>query len=165
MKQYFVLFLACFMMLVFTGCHTNTPVEEGPAFYYCAADLNYDMQSKAILSEHRTDAQNGSLEETLTLYLAGPQSETLRSPFPAGLTLVQAHRGYTDLSITLSDELAALSGLELTIVCCCLTLTGMELTGAEQVVISAENALLNGQKSITMDRNSLLLLDTVLEGD
>lgn len=165
MKQWIAALLVCTMMLIFVGCHKNPPIEEGPAFYYCTAQLNYGMQSKSILSEHRADAQNASLEEALSLYLAGPKSETLRSPFHSGLKLVDVHCEEDTLFITMNDALAELSGLDLSIVCCCLSLTGMELTGAQRVTISAEDSLLNGQKSITMDNNSLLLLDTVLEGE
>ena len=63
------------------------------------------------------------------------------------------------LYVTVSKELAQLSGLELTLACSCLSMTCMELTGAENIVISAENSLLDGQKSITMNKDTLLLID------
>ena len=165
MKQWIAALLACCIMLLIVGCNKKEPVEEGPVFYYCAAELKFGMENQAILFEHRADAQNRTTAEVLNLYLAGPKSEGLRSPFPSGLKLMEVRSEEGTLFITLSSALAELSGLELTMVCCCLSLTGMELTGAQQVTISAEGALLNGQKSITMDKDSLLLLDTVLEGD
>lgn len=165
MKKILAFFLACLMAASLFGCRKTEPEAQGPAFYYCAADITYGMDSQAIQSEQRADAEGRNLEETLTLYLAGPASDTLRSPFPAGLQVVEVHSDASSLYITLNDVMATLSGLELTVACSCLCLTGLGLSGAEKVVISAQDALLDGQRSITMDADSLLLLDTVLEGE
>ena len=165
MKKWIAAVLSLLCLAGLAGCQKEEPAAPGTAFYYCAADMAYGMDAAAIQAEYRqVDAQE-PLPELLEYYLAGPASAALRSPFPAALRLLDASVEGSTVYITVTDALAALSGLELTLACSCISLTCMELTGAEAVVISAQDALLAGQKSITMDKNSILLLDTVSEGE
>jgi hypothetical protein len=97
----------------------------------------------------------------LQLYLSGPQDSTLRSPFPAGLRIITVNRTGKTLYLTLSHDLANLSGLELTVACASLTKTCMALTGVSAVQIRAQGgALLDGAGYIYMDESNLLLLDS-----
>ena len=165
MKKWICCLLTALFVVSFSGCQKEAPAQEGPAFYYCATDVSFSMGSKTILPECRSDAQSGTLESLLSLYLDGPTSEQLRSPFPNGLRVTDAYAENETLYIQLNDTFADLTGLELTMACSCLCLTGLAISDANTVVISAENSLLDGQKSITMNVDTLLLLDTVLEGE
>ena len=62
--------------------------------------------------------------------------------------------------VILNDATARLTGLDLTIACACLTATVCDMTGVQMVTIKAETQLLDGNKSITMQRDHLLLLDS-----
>lgn len=159
MKKSIAILLAVMLCLGLWGCEQASSMENPVNFYYLTADLSYKIDSTAIRSETREGAEMGSLEHILSIYLAGPESETLRSPFPEKLDLVQVQQDGTTVFITVSAELARLSGLELVMACGCISMTCLELTDAEKVSISAADALLNGQGSIIMDKNSLLLLD------
>jgi len=50
--------------------------------------------------------------------------------------------------------------LDLTIACACLTATVCDMTGVQSVTIQTENRLLDGNKSITMTWENILLLDS-----
>lgn len=165
MKRWIALILIGLSLIHLAGCEKEAPAPAGPAFYYCTADISYSMDSTAIRAEYRENAAQNILQEMLVKYFAGPSSADLRSPFPIGMKLVEVRMDSGTVYITVSDALATLSGLELTLACSCITLTCLAYAGAEQVVISANDALLDGQKSIIMDQNTLLLLDTVLEGE
>lgn len=166
MKRSFCCLLCCACLLLCIGCGKNSADSEtGTAFFYPQAQLSYQPGSAAIGSELRSLENHGTWAQVLNIYFAGPQSEHLSSPFPAGLETRKTTIENGTLYITVSAHLAQLTGLELTMACSCLTLTCLELTGADTVVISAEDSLLDGQKTITMDKNTLLLLDSVLEGD
>lgn len=158
-----LLVLLCILHLL-SGCSQAAPYEKPVEFYYCAGSYSYETGTSAIVSETREGADMHSLEETLRAYLAGPESGELVSPFPAGLKLVAIRQEGGTVFITLSKELSQLTNLSLSMACGCITMTCLGLTDAEQVTIEAEDSLLNGQKSITMDRNSLLLADRSAEG-
>lgn len=162
MKRYISWILSALILLSMAGCNEETKLERPVTFYYCAATLSHDAGSSAILSEIRESAQIETDVAILQAYLAGPELEGLRSPFPGGLRVVEFTPGSEITYITLTSGLANLTGLDLVMACACLGMTCMDLTGAEKVCIRAENALLGGEKSITMDKNSLLLLDQVV---
>ena len=48
--------------------------------------------------------------------------------------------------------------------CGCITMTCLTLTDATQVTIEANESLLDGHKSITMGRDSLILSDHAAKG-
>lgn len=159
MRKWIAFILAAALCLGLWGCSKQSQYESPVQFYYCAQELSYTVGSAAIRHETREGAGMGSLEQVLGIYLAGPESEGLRSPFPAGVKLVEVRQEADTLYVTLSAGLARLSGLELVIACGCITMTCLSLTDAETVSIQAENALLNNQQAIVMDADSLLLLD------
>lgn len=163
MKKAICLFLCCICLLLCFGCSEEAPdaseVPEGPLFYYPTAQLAYQPGSKAIDAEARVMPAQADLAQMLNIYFLGPETAQLLSPFPSGLRIVKTTVVDKTVYITVSDHLTELTGLALTMACSCLTLTTLELTGAENVVINAQDALLDGQKSITMDKNNLLLTD------
>ena len=61
--------------------------------------------------------------------------------------------------IVLSDFFSALTGMDLTLACACLTLTACELTGAKGITVSTETTLLDGNRSVSMTVEEVLLLD------
>lgn len=165
MKRIICLFVCLSLLLPCCGCKKVTEQsEEGICFYYLRTQLSYQTDRPAIEGEKRQIQQLDSWAQVLDVYLAGPESEDLVSPFPAGLRVLKTVMENGTVHISVSKNLADLTGLELTIACACLAMTCLELTGAETVVISPEEGLLDGQKSITMDKNTLLLID-MAEGE
>ena len=159
MKKMICLLLFCIMLLC-SGCTEEAPeVPEGTRLFYPIAQQSYQPGSSVIDFEFRTLDEEADLAQILNIYFGGPEAAHLLSPFPVGLRVVKTAIVDQTVYITVSDHLTELSNLELTIACGCLTLTALELTGAETAVIHAEDALLDGQKSITMDKNTLLLTD------
>ncbi len=164
MKRLFAFALVLCLLFSMIGCRHKRDEAARIAFYYCVVQPAYSTGSTAISAEYRGGIEDVPLAQTLGLYLDGPLSADLRSPFPHGLRLLEAKLSGSTVHLTVSQELAELTGLELTMACGCLALTTMALTEAQQVEISAEAGLLDGQRSIIIDQNSLLLLDTV-EGE
>ena len=163
MKKILSLFLVIVLLISLVGCSREAPEPEGIPFYYCAAETSYSDGDSVITAEYRSSLQGDTLQETLENYLAGPLSRELRSPFPEGMRILAAWQDGSTVYVTVSRELTGLTGLELTIACGCLTLTCLALTDGTQVEISPIEGLLDGQRTITMDENTLLLLDTAAE--
>ena len=165
MKHILRIFIVVCITLGLTACAQAPSAAPSVVFYYCAATPSYDTIATVTATESRANIPvDASLEDILRIYIMGPEAEDLRSPFPAGLQLIRAYQEEGTVFVTLSEEMADLTNLDLTIACGCITLTCLELTDAQHVTIEAENALLGGQKSITMDQNSLLLKDQAAEG-
>lgn len=157
-------FFLILALLFAAGC-SNGEKPEGTPFYYCVVNPSYSQGSTAINEEYRSEVPRDSLMATLEVYLRGPESSDLVSPFPDGLQVLSVSQEGDILLLTVSMELTTLSGLDLTMACGCLTLTCLALTDAEQVQISSIYGLLDGQRTITMDENTLLLLDAAVEGE
>lgn len=161
MKRLFVLLLITALCSPLLGCAKETAhIQEPVSFYYRRKTLAYGEENSVILSENRESVgHQNSPEYLLKEYLAGPISDNLARTFPPRTTLVQLTVDNSKATIILSSHIANLTGMDLTIACACLTLTTMELTGAETVEIRAKDALLDDAESIIMDRECLLFLD------
>lgn len=158
-----IAFLICLLLLC--GCEKTQELQTPVTFYYPSNEVSYDIGCSFIEQEIREGAQMGSAENIMHVYLAGPENDQLCSPFPAGLQLLGMRKDGQTVYLTFNQTLASLSNLDLTLACSCITLTCLDLTGAQQVCIDAENSLLAGQKSIKMDRSSLLLTDFSFQGE
>lgn len=161
MKQIISLLLLFSLILSLFGCTGETPKISDPvSFYYCRKELTYGTADSVILAVtaeaagHREDPRY-----LINQYLAGPEDDALAPTFPAGVTLQSLTVADDTVDLLLSSAFAGLSGMELTIACACLTLTVIELTGAQTVRIRAAASLLDGSDEIVMDESCLLLLD------
>lgn len=161
MKKTFLCILCIALLLSLIGCQKQPDFEQPVTFYYQTLNNSYEAESAAIQSETREGKDLVDLQQVFTNYLQGPASESLFSPFPAGLRLVSYEWRLNTLYLTFSDQLGDLTGLELTIACCCIALTCLDMTGASKVCISAENALLGGEKTVSFTPEEILLLDLV----
>lgn len=162
MKKYIAVLLS--LLLLLGGCSAPAPIqEETLRFYYCTADVSYDSNAVSIQSEMREISTLDTTESIIRTYLAGPVSEELSPPFPAGVKLIAITEEESIVFVTLSEEFAKLSNLDLTMACSCLALTILDMTDADYVSIAAEDSLLNGQQTIIFDRNTVLLQDAAVE--
>ena len=162
MKKMTVFLLLTAILLSLMGClEQKEPITTPVSFYYPRSEFTYGSTDSVTTAEVR-DAALFSNDHfaILSAYLAGPKKEDLKSPFPTGTTLTQLSVANGTASIILSDHIAVLSGIDLTVACVCLTRTIMELTGAKRVEISAETKLLGGSKSITMDSSNVYLSES-----
>ena len=160
MKKILILILSIFLLVSLCACNKQqtsfvTPVQ----FYYRNATVSYNSESAVICGETR-EGNGYELIDLIDQYLQGPVSDEFLSPFPAGITVLSLETAEGKASVSLSEPFTELNGIELTLACACLTKTVMELTGTTAVEISVPNVSLNGSTSITMDAQSILLLDS-----
>lgn len=161
MKKWILWLLIGAMLLGLFGCTTQKQEFEYPInFYYLPETYTFGVSDSVLVQEQREgNGMENDLYALLSLYLKGPASPELRSPFPAGTAIVLLEQADNTLHITLSEEFAALHSAKLTLACAAIAKTCLELTDCVNVQISAENATLNGEKFIVMNASSLLLLD------
>lgn len=159
--------LICALLLCFAGCAAQQQLPQQPVnFYYRQNPDSIRYDAPIVLPERREAAGYAdSLSALLALYLRGPISETLTSPFPPGTRLLSVKSEDALVTLQLNTGFADLHGMDLTLACACLTMTCLDLTDAQQVRISVPEALLDGAKSVTMDRSALLLLENSAHSD
>ena len=161
-----IAFAAVFLVLAgLFGCRQQDPIAAPVSFHYLRVPqidggILHGAADSLIAPEVREGAgHQNDYTYLLDIYLLGPLDPQFRSPYPVGTYLADFSMDGKAAAVILTDDLAKLSGIDLSLACCCLTLTVMDMTGAESVTISAEDSLLDGKRSITMDRAALILID------
>lgn len=161
MKKALAALLAILISLSCAACQAYPNGSDGKVtVYYRRADVTYGTLD-GVVAPYQLDAAGNEDNTRLLLdaYLAGIPSSQYGQTYPRGTYLVSLKRNGLTASIVLCHEFATLSGLDLSIACACLTQTVISLTGCQEVIISAENASLDGHNFITLSRDSYLLLD------
>lgn len=169
MKRILSLFLCIFLTFSFAGCQKDSS-SIALHFYYPLENYGYNaveekFYSQSIDTEIREDIRYISARQVLGEYLKGPADPTMINPFPAELELVNLNIDSKVLYITVSNELAELSGIPLTIACICLANTAMKLTSVSKVEIQCENQLLDGKKSLTFTENTAIFSDLIINNE
>lgn len=152
-----MMLLALCMLLFFSGCTEDT-VQTPCSFYYLQRQIS-NTGADSVVAAQIADAGALTPKELLSRYLAGPSDPQLESPFPFGTRLIDFTHSGRYVGLIVSDELAALSGMELTLACVCMTKTCMEITQADIVEIRCQSQKLNGSESVTMTSDSFRLQD------
>ena len=157
----------CLILLLLCGCteQAETDFPGNGNFYYLRNELQFHSSEGHITSEKRAVSNmEDDLETLLNTYLAGPENEELLSPFPKNTSVKNITHKSSIFSIQLSNNFSELTGYDLTVACACLTLTIQEFVDAKLIQISAENSMLDGNKHISMNADSILLLDDIISG-
>lgn len=154
-----LLTLCCFAGIL--GCaREEAPPENSVTVYYKRDNPTFGT-SDGVIAATYLDAAGREQDHAylLSKYFRTTPGEGFASTFPKGLFLVSFKLEGLTAKVVLSDRIADLSGMDLTIALTCLTQTVMSLTGCQEVIISAESTQLDGQNFITLSRDSYLLAD------
>jgi len=155
MKKILALLLVIVMALSLTACADSSAVT----YYYVRNEDEYlyGEADGVMVGESREAAGHvDDLRYLLILYLHGPVSENLKSPFPMGTKLVDLTREEDALTVQLTSMFTVLEDTDLTLACACLAQTCFALTDVQTVTIHAM-----GLETVTMTlgRDDLLLTD------
>ena len=154
MKRIIVILLIAAMLL--SGCSLFSSGKRQPVlFYYQPVNFRLGQSNGAIAAEERDGTGHiTDIDYLLRLYLTGPLTENLISPFPADVQLTSVRTGQNKVTVNLTGDPSSLSATQKTLACACLTLTCLELTEEESVMIFW------GDEIILMDRSVLTLFDS-----
>ena len=161
MKKLLCIFLVLSCLLSLTACvQQDEHPEPTVTVYYRRASLTYGAADSVIASTQlKSSGREGDHAYLIRKYLASTPDEAFVSPFPKGVTLISFKLEGLTAKVVLSNEIADLTGMNLTIALTCLTQTVMSLTTCEEVIISANTRLIDGQNFITLSKDSYLLVD------
>ena len=157
MKRLFCLILAWCLLL--SGCTlTGEHIKEPVTFYYVRSEYPFTAKDPILASEEReASGHRDDLTYLLALYLIGPTDEELVSPIPKGTRIYSAEVKDGTVYLNMSDTDSTLTDSGFTIACACLSLTCIDLTGAQAVTITS------GGREVTMTADSLMLYDIPTE--
>ena len=161
MRKLFSIILTVVLLLCLTACSSLTNTVQDPVnFYYRYASMNYGANPDVIGAEvYEANGHRLDFEYLLSAYFMGPESYDFYTPFPENTALKSFDLHDGTAFVQLSSPFSALSGLNLTLACACITMTVCEMTGAQQVTISVADSLLDGKPQITLTPEDFLLLD------
>lgn len=155
MKRIVACILLAVISLNFTGCVSiSEDQEDTTTLYYIRSEYQYHNADNVIVGEDRTLAPKTEIRQLLDLYLAGPVDDSLVSPIPKGIEVVDIREYSGLLELTLSDT-EALTDAQFSLACVCLGKTMMEDPDIIQVTV------ISGERNMTVDRNNFLLTDEV----
>lgn len=124
-------------LTLLSGCAVRERAqEEGFEVYFSVAQVG----GPAVASERRSLPETADpAEALLSALFSGPLSEDLVSPFPDGMILRSVNRAEDGLlTVDVSERYGGLSGVDLTVADCCITLTLCQLPGVEAVTVTVE---------------------------
>ena len=165
MKRFFCLLLILSAILMPACSQRNSPAPVQPAqLYYLSSEITYHKDSGVIACEPR-DVKNyaDSLNSFIAMYLQGPESSDLISPFPSGLKAEEIMQSNSLIQITLSKEFSKLEGIDMTLSCSCLAATIKEYTGVEYVYISYKNAATGKRHTLSLGPDSFQFYDDAMQ--
>ena len=148
MKRLISIFLA---VLLLSGC--TEQLKEPVSFYYIRSGYEEDMSNIVGVERREASGHRGDLSYLMALYFMGPADEELLAPLPGNTNMLSVALNGSQVVLQLSDTADSVSDAQFTVACACLTLTCLELTGAETVTI------ISGTRSATLDEERLLLRD------
>lgn len=151
--------LTVLLCLLLSGCSLSGElIKEPVTFYYVRAEYPFTAKDSILDSEQReASGHRDDLTYLLALYLIGPTNEELISPIPKGTRIYSAEVREDTVYLNMSNTDSTLTDSGFSIACACLSLTCIDLTGAQYVTITS------GERSITMSADTLMLYDIPTE--
>ena len=155
----FILILCCLFGVV--GCSGENAAPNSTVTVYYQREKPVYGTADGVIASTAMDASGHEKEYSYLLnqYLKTTPGSGFSETFPNGVILI----GFTVEGLTakviLSDRIADLSGMKLTIALTCLTQTILSMTGCQEVIISAASKQLDGKNFVTLNQDSYLLLD------
>lgn len=133
MRKAMAVVIALCLLLSLSACRKDDSEStiNRCVFYYLG---ELDGSESVIGSETRVVDGDAKLM-ILGEYFAGPEDQSLNSPFPIGTTFTAFSSDENAASITMSEEYSQLQGADRTLAEACLTKTLADLTGCDSVLI------------------------------
>lgn len=154
MKRILSLVIIAFLTFSLCACQDNS--EDAPGFYYPRSfdKDQYNSFQPVIAPDSREPVAGKDLRYLIQLYMEGPVSEELYSPFPEGLRLLGLILEEDCITISLSQEYLSLEGIDLTLAGACLAKTCFSLSDVSRIRVQC------GTKIWDYHRSSFLFTDT-----
>ena len=149
------------LSLLIAGCTAKTVSSPSPESISVYRVLDPEYQSEGALIKAETLALSGSDTPALQAAAAiskAPQSEKLQCPLPVGIRILDAVAEGNGVTVYLNSEYLDLSGIDKTILDCCITMTMCSITGIDFVSICVGSEIIEDKLST----EDFLLFDNII---
>ena len=156
MKRLLCVIILMIFLLSLSGCR-SAEIDDA-AFYYCRDPQQYQYftEDSVICREYRDlMGHKTDLQYMAGLYLAGPMEEGLTAPFTKSTRLLSIQKNDSSILVELSDHAETMTDAEFSLSCACLSMTCMDYFPCDEVTVTS------GSRSITMNRDNIVLLDSL----
>lgn len=163
MKKALILTVLLCLVLSLAACDFGYS-QDSVVFYY---PRNPDRPTNTAVDtfyageKRETSGHTSDLRYLLSLYLQGPLSDDLVSPFPQGTQILDLQLLDRELHIRLNEEFSQLGGMDLTLACACISITCFDLADVDRITITAPATETSPAVEVTLTRQDLLLTDTL----
>lgn len=157
-----IIILLTLFSIFLCACSTQKEKPKSPVdFYYLNQTVSYNSQTGIIAPETREGAgyENDTLS-LLNVYIKGPNSQLLRSPFPDRMEILEITQAEGVAYLTVSDQICMLTGHDLTLACVCLSRTVMDLTDTDSVQITVPDRLIDGKNALMIRSDDVIFMDS-----
>lgn len=165
MKRLICMALACGMLL--SGCTLSTSSDAGTyQFYYqSVASANNIIASSVLASEKRKAdlSEDTPIQDLVALYLEGPKSDKLLSPFPKDTIVLSCLNYNGDVTLELGGSYRNMDGVAKTIAQACLVNTISQLDGVQTVTVRNDGGTLANVDSRALSGGDFILVDSESE--
>lgn len=153
MRKLLSIVLILSLLIPFAGCADS---GKDILFYYPRKQVLYGQADGVISAEERdVPGREQDLQYLLLLYLEGPLSQELYTPFPKGTTIKQFEIQEKALRLVLSDDFEQLEGLDYTIACTCIAQTCFGLGSFDTVEVTfGSNTMILTPRTMALVDNS-----------
>jgi len=154
---------ALLLLLLLTACDRQEPERTAYELYFQEADLTFSAGDGAFRTEsvYLFDEETGTsrrlAEALMNELLKGPADETLKSPIPAGTTLLSLELTGDRANVDLSAAYGSLSGVALT-----LADSAIAMTLSQVPEISSVHITVRGRELAYRERQVLNLREVLL---
>ncbi len=137
--------LALLLAAALTACAASrSPENASVQLYYQQAETSYASPDGVLAAAYMALPEDVTYSEFLNLYFSQPVEPSLRSPFPKGLRCDWTYLEGGVLTVYLSEEYDALSGLDRSLAAACLTLTLTQFRSVHGVCLETEKSAASG---------------------
>ena len=91
--------------------------------------------------------------------MRGPSATDLTSPFPTGSAVLWINQNDDGIILVMNQQFSQLTGINLSLACSCLSKTVFSVLDTESITIRCRESTLDGNETITMTRDSILIQD------
>jgi len=154
----FIYCALCISLLLLCGCGNTKEIQEPVTVFYCTDSVSFQSETSVFASEVRDySVGGGNLRDFLNVYLSGPDTDALYSPFPSGSWIVSLSEENHTIYLHLNNQFSRLAPNELTVACTCLAMTIFELTESETVNFLVDNT---HTPIISLTKDNIKLIDS-----
>lgn len=141
-------------LLLLTSCGQRQNAD-GLRLWF-PADLDSPRHSAQAVTWETVPAAAAEVDSLVSSLLSGPVDDGMMNPFPPGTELLAWELNDGILTLDFSEPFGSLSGIDLTLACCCLSLTLCQIEQVNRVLPRVDGKPFTDQESLAISPEDVI---------